>query len=98
MKIKRWWSRKSGWAKVVTVLAVLASLQIGLCFSTPVTVQPVYLAICGPSSDSEFGLGLVIVQAFLCVVTFALLFLAVLVAAAGDHFAPERDSEEKNND
>jgi len=56
MKLGRWWSEKSGKAKVVTVLATLLILQIGLCFGTPAIV-PWYQIIFGPSSDSELGLG-----------------------------------------
>jgi uncharacterized membrane protein len=88
-----WWGRKSGWAKAVTALAVLLIVQMGLCFSTSYTVQPLYDALFGPSSGEMPGLGLVIVQAMLCVVTVVLLFIAVIVAAAGGHFSGKSNSE-----
>ncbi len=72
MTIQNWWKRKSGPAKLVTALSALLLLQIGLCWSTP-AVLPWYFAVFGPSSDSEFGLGLMIVQGILCLVTCAVL-------------------------
>jgi hypothetical protein len=98
MTMGSWWGRKSGWAKVVTVLAVLLTLQIGLCFSTSYTVQPIYDAMFGPSSGEEAGLGLLVAQAFLCVGTAVLLIIAIIVAAVGGHFSGKSNSEGDLND
>jgi hypothetical protein len=96
--IRSWWKRKSGAAKVVTVLAALLTLQIGLCFSTSATVLPAYLAIFGPSRDSELGLGLIIWQGLLSFVTAALLLGALVMAAVGTHTpGPSREKDDSND-
>jgi hypothetical protein len=98
MKLGKWWKRRSGWAKAVTILAALAMLQVGLCFTTPVTVLPIHDAIYGKRSDAEVGLGLVVWQFLLCGITFGLLALATIVAGFGGHFSAKEQSTEDSND
>jgi hypothetical protein len=98
MTMGNWWTRKSGWAKTVIVLAALLILQIGLCFSTDYTVKPVLTALNGPSSDPEADLGLLVSQALLCLGTFVLLIISIIVAAAGGHFSRKGNSEGDSND
>jgi hypothetical protein len=90
--------RRSGGAKTVVVLAVLLILQIGLCFSTDSTVMPAYEAIFGPTHDPESGLGLVIVEAILCAVTFVALLIAGLAVGASGGFAAKDDSKGDSDD
>jgi heme A synthase len=96
LSIKTWWRKKSRPPKVVTVLATLLVLQIGLCWSTPLTVLPAYLAVFGHSSDSELGLGLEIWQGMLSIALFFLLALAILVSL-GDRSKADEPDEEKND-
>ena len=98
MGIQNWWKRRSGGAKAVTVLATLLTLQIGLCFSTGLTVLPAYQAIFGPSSDSELGLGLIIWQGILCGVTILLLAVTVIGAAWVGGFSKKDRSGKDSND
>jgi branched-subunit amino acid permease len=73
MSLNRWWLKKNAKSKTITVLAALLLVEIGLCFSTPVTVAPAYEALFGPSHDSELALGLQIYQFFLWLITLAML-------------------------
>jgi hypothetical protein len=98
MKPGKWWKRRSGWARAVTILATLATLQVGLCFTTPFTVLPIYDAIYGKRSNAEVGLGFMILEFLLCLVTFALLGIATIVAALGGHFSAKAQSKEDSND
>jgi len=70
----KWWKRRSGGAKTVVALAVLLILQIGLCFSSDLTVIPAYEAI------------FAVVQAMLCAVTGVALLVAFLGVVAGGGF------------
>jgi len=79
--MRAWWVRKSGWAKTVTGLAVLLILQIGLCFASSAVAPQIY-SIFHLSSGPEQGeayWGLTISQAFLCLITFVLLGMAILL-------------------
>jgi len=82
----KWWKRRSGGAKTVVALAVLLILQIGLCFSSDLTVIPAYEAIFGASHDPEAGIGFAVVQAMLCAVTGVALLVAFLGVVAGGGF------------
>ena len=96
--LRSWWTKNSGGAKIVTVLAALLVLQIGLCWTTPFTVVPAYLAVHGPSSDSELGLGLMIWQGILCIVTFLALFVAAVAWAAEGRNSRDSNENEDNDD
>ena len=98
MTMANWWKRRSGAAKTVTVLAVLLTLQIGLCFSTPYTVQPIHDAMFGRDTGEMADLGLWVIQAFLCVFTLVLLIIALIVAAASPRPAAKTDSQGDLND
>jgi riboflavin transporter FmnP len=95
LNFRGWWNRKSGRAKVVAVLATLLVLQIGLCWTNPRTVLPLYLWIFGPSSDSELGLGLSIWQGILSIVTFFFLLIA-LALRPGDADKHNSTNEDPN--
>ena len=80
MKIGQWWKQSSRVAKVVTFLAVLLTLQMGLCFASP--GEPAWFdsLINVPYTPSgEFRVGLLVAEAVLCVCTLVLLIIAVLV-------------------
>jgi len=98
VSLGEWWKRQSGGAKAMTVLATLLTLQIGLCFSTGLTVLPAYQAIFGPSSDSELGLGLIIWQGILCGVTILLLAITVIVVGVGGGFSKKDRSRRDSDD
>lgn len=78
MTLRRWWKQKSGGTKAVTALAVLLMLQIGLCFASGFAVD----RLVAPTPGEEFGasMGWMYVQAILCLVTAALLVIAIIVA------------------
>ena len=76
MSVKTWWSSKNGKSKTITVLSTLLIVEVGLCFSTPVTVAPAYETLFGPTHDSELALGLEIYQFFLWLMTLAGLGIA----------------------
>jgi branched-subunit amino acid permease len=78
LSMGKWWRQKSGQAKAITALAVLLTLQIGLCFSTPVTVLPVFELFMGPNAESELGWGLIIWQFIFCMITLALIVIATV--------------------
>jgi uncharacterized membrane protein len=98
MTIAHWWGRRSGSAKTVTVLAVLLILQIGLCFSTPYTVQPIHDAMFGRDTGELAGLGLWMVQAFLCVCTLVFLIIAIIVSAVSGRSAAKSSPKGDSND
>jgi hypothetical protein len=74
--LSRW--KQSGWAaKTVAALAVLLTLQIGLCFASP-DEPPSFDALfhIQPGQD-ELRIGLVFAEALGCVVTFIMLLIAI---------------------
>ena len=84
MGLKCWWHSKALTAKVITVLSALLLLQVGLCFSTQWTVQPVFEAIPHhPDLSGEYGprFALVTWQALLSLLTLALLIIMVIIYA-----------------
>lgn len=79
MSIGIWWTHKSGKAKVVTGLATLVILQIGLCFATPTIVPWFESLLHAQASGGTFeDLVLVALQAMLCVATLGAIFLVVI--------------------
>ena len=98
MGVGKWWKQQSGGLKVVTALAALMTLQLGLYWTTQFTVLPTYETIFGPSRDSELGLGLIIWQGLLCGVTGALLAGSIIVVGVSGGFSKKKDSGEDSND
>jgi hypothetical protein len=77
----KWWKNKSGLAKTITALAVLLLLQMGLCFASP--GEPPWfdwLFRIRPNPFQELRLGLIVVEFYLCLFTFLLLLIAVLMS------------------
>lgn len=85
--------QSNGAMKTVVVFTTILILQMGLCFSTGFW-QPVYEKLTGPSHDSELGLGLVIMQFFLCGFT-VFIFAIVLVIVALKAKPRTNDSNEE---
>ena len=79
LSLKSWWKRKSGAAKLVTALTTVLLLQIGLCFASP--GEPAWFDRLFHIKPSPYGirLGLVIIEAYLCIFTFVILLIAVLI-------------------
>jgi uncharacterized BrkB/YihY/UPF0761 family membrane protein len=78
MTFRKWWWRGSGRQKTITVLSALLILQIGVCFGTGTSTAVSLLGrlFISHRYDPFFALGLMIAQAWLCVLTVILLFLA----------------------
>lgn len=74
MSLRTWWHDTTLLSKTIVILCALLILEIGLCFSTPYTVQPAVEVFSRPADR----LGLVILQALLCVITFLLLVLLLI--------------------
>jgi len=72
MNVKRWWHEKSGRSKVLTALATILILDIGLCFATPEIVPPLW-SLLGVRNEGNDDLGLMVLQAIFC----AALFVAI---------------------
>ena len=74
-----WWRKKSGGAKAVTALAILLVLQIGLCFASP--GEPAWFVALFQirRNPDQLRLGLIILEAYGCLFTFALLLIVLLV-------------------
>ena len=98
MSLNTWWKCRNGWAKAVTILSMLLILQIGLCFSTPTMVQPVYMAIVGHDTENEMGLGLVVWQALLCIATFVVVLVFAVVAATRSSVPSQKHSGDDSHD
>lgn len=81
MSLKTWWQRKSGPSKLVTALTALLIVQMGLCFASP--GEPAWFDKLFHIKPGQFGLrvGLVVVEAYLCVGTFILLLIALMAWA-----------------
>ncbi len=79
MSLRTWWQQKNGPAKSVTGLTTLLILQIGLCFASP--GEPAWFdrLFHIRSSPHRFGLALVMAEAYLCIATFILLLIALIV-------------------
>jgi hypothetical protein len=75
VKLGQWWKRRSGKAKAITVLAVMLSLQIGLCFSTPQLTYRSGASIPAGFDTPMWTLNLMIWQAAFCAVSAVLLAL-----------------------
>jgi hypothetical protein len=88
-EFKSWWKRSSGTKKTVTLFATILILQMGLCFSTDYWM-PVYEHVTGHIHESEAGLGLVIMQAFLCGLTL-FIFIVSLIVVAVRRKSPQKD-------
>jgi len=82
MSLRSWWRRKSGPAKVVTTLATLLIVQMGLCFAYP--GEPAWFDRLFHIKPQQYDLrvGLVVVEAYLCIATFILLLIALIVQVA----------------
>ncbi len=77
------WKQKSVPAKVVTVLAVLLILQIGLCFGAPITATCFdALFHLKPSYGALEWLGMMSILAITSILTAAALIVAAIVSAA----------------
>lgn len=79
MSFQSWWHDRSFLAKLIALFAALLIGQIGLCFSTPYTVQPTVELISGHADQ----LGLLIIQAIFCVLTFLTLIVLVIIRTVG---------------
>jgi uncharacterized membrane protein len=91
-----WWKRSSGTKKTVTLFATILILQMGLCFSTDYWM-PVYEHVTGQIHESEAGLGLVIMQAFLCGLT-VVIFVVVLIYVLLNRKTHVTDSKDDSNE
>ena len=88
MSFQSWWRHKSRRAKAITVLATLLTVQIGLCFGTPVGVSwfdELFSSHLG--RDSYGGLGYMIFEAVIAVIVF-LVFVGVLIFYRGPAQTP----------
>jgi hypothetical protein len=88
----KWWRNKSGRAKTITTLAVLLILQMGLCFASP--GEPPWfdwLFRIRPNPFQELRLGLLVVEFYLCLFTFLLLLIAVLMSVGASWSAVDSD-------
>jgi hypothetical protein len=73
------WKQTSGPAKLVTVLAALLILQIGVCFASP-SEPPWFDKFFHVQRDPEsLHIGLAVMQMYLCLITAVLLLIALLV-------------------
>jgi uncharacterized membrane protein len=96
MSIRTWWKRKSAGGKLVTALAWLLMLEIGLFFSLDLLARW-YVAIFGRMPDPYFPLGQGIGLILLSIATLALLILVMIVMLVGEHDFQNRDSEEDSD-
>jgi hypothetical protein len=90
--MKKWWRNKSGRAKTITALAVLLLLQMGLCFASP--GEPPWfdwLFRIRPNPFAHIHLGLIVVEFYLCLFTFLLLLIAVLMSVGASWSAVDSD-------
>lgn len=88
MSFQSWWGQKSRRAKAITFFATLLTVQIGLCFGTPVGVSwfdQLFSAHLG--RDSYGGLGYMIFEAVLAVIVF-LVLVGVLIFYRGPAQTP----------
>jgi hypothetical protein len=91
MSFATWWRDKSSTAKAITILSTLLILQVGLCFSTPYTLRPMYEAIAHPKPEAYVDLGLMFWQAIFCVLTLAILIITVVIAVVRHVISSYRD-------
>jgi hypothetical protein len=96
--LRIWWTCKSGKEKVITVLAVVLILQIGLCFSTP-ALMPWVAAVfhIRHGNNPLDDLGPMVVQMFLCIGTIVFLIIEAVFGTPGlssDKNDGERDGDE----
>ena len=77
MSFRSWWRQKSRKSKTIVVISILLTLQIGLCFGTPTGVSWYQALFHVKSSDPLEALGMMALEAMLCVATF----LALIVTA-----------------
>jgi hypothetical protein len=103
MSLTLWWQRKSGPAKVVTTLATLLIVQMGLCFASPGEPSWFDRLFHIKPSQYELRVGLVVVEAYLCIATFILLLIALIIQVvrswrthAPDRVTPSGTSEKAN--
>ncbi len=101
MDVRNWWKARSGGAKTVTVLTALLILQIGICFGSGFAIDA--LIPPGPGDEFGSGFGWMALQAFACLLTIALLVIALIMwALTGTSIfgttEPQRLLDDKNNE
>lgn len=93
MKIGKWWQKRSGGAKTVTALTALLILQIGVCFGSGIAIDA--LVTPGPGDEFGAGFGWMAMQAVGCLLTLALLVIALIGWALTGASEPQRLFDEK---
>jgi hypothetical protein len=97
MKLRIWWKHKSGQAKTITLLAVLLTLQIGLCFSTGTITNALGTSTPKGYDDPMWDLNLMVWQCFLCFVTLALIVVLAIWWHPGISSSRKKSRQGKND-
>jgi hypothetical protein len=97
MKLSDWWKRKNGQAKTITLLAVLLTLQIGLCFSTETITNALHASIPQGYDHPTWNITLWIWQFFLCLVTLALIVVIAIWWHPGISSSRKKSRQGKND-
>ncbi|WP_348262161.1 hypothetical protein P8935_20440 [Telmatobacter sp. DSM 110680] len=88
MSFRSWWQYKSRRAKAITVFATLLTIQIGLCFGTPVGISWIDRLLSTHLSRDPFAaLGYMFFEAVLAIIVF-LVFVGVLIFYRGSAQTP----------
>jgi hypothetical protein len=97
MKMPGWWKRKSGQAKTITLLAVLLTLQIGLCFSTGTITNSLHTPIPQGYDHPMWDFTLMLWQCLFCVVTLALIVVLAVWWHPGISSSRKQSRQGKND-
>jgi phosphotransferase system glucose/maltose/N-acetylglucosamine-specific IIC component len=97
MTLARWWKQKSGQAKTITLLAVLFTLQIGLCFSTGAITNSLHTPPPHGYDHPMWDLTLMLWQFFICLITLALIVVLAVWWHQGISSSRKKSRQGKND-
>jgi hypothetical protein len=97
MSIRTWWKAKSGAGKALMVLAVLLTLQIGLCIATPALTQRWDVMQHKPAGEGWGTFGLLLWELLFCVANVVAMVIAgvwwLIALMVGRRKAAERTND-----